>query len=102
LRLAPRSEPVIKTRRLERFLEKRFGASVADRAAAAAVAHIILRLVCKHPWIAADLVIAGLGRAGKVGLREIATDLRAKMHERRAFETKPLLLQARVQRSIDT
>jgi len=101
LRPAPRSEPVIKQRRLERFLERRFGASVADRAAAAAVAHIILRLVRKHPWIAADLVIAGLGRAGKVGLREIARDLRAKMHERRATETKPLLLEAREQRSTD-
>ncbi|WP_349436227.1 hypothetical protein [Pararhizobium sp. A13] len=92
---------MIKQRRLERFLERRFGASVADRAAAAAVAHIILRLVRKHPWIAADLVIAGLGRAGKVGLREIARDLRAKMHERRATETKPLLLEAREQRSTD-
>lgn len=99
MRPAPRSEPVIKQRRLERFLERRFGASVADRAAAAAVAHIVLRLVRKHPWIAADLVIAGLGRGGTVGLREIAKDLRAKITEHRAVEPKPLLLEAREQRS---
>lgn len=75
-------------------MEKRFGHSIADRAAAAAVAHVILRLVRKHPWVAADLLLAGLGRGGTVGLREIARHLRGKVQKRQAIGKKPLLLEA--------
>ena len=74
-------------------MEKRFGDSISDRAAAAAVAHVILRLVRTHPWLAADLLLAGLGRGGIVGLREIASHLHRKMRKQQMIDTKTLLLE---------
>jgi hypothetical protein len=74
-------------------MKKRFGSSITDRAMAAAVAHVIVRLSHKHPWIAADLLVAGLGRGVKVGVDEIAKHLRGRMEKPRTTE-ETLLLEA--------
>jgi len=46
-------------------MEKRFGHSIADRAAAAAVAHVLLRLARKHPGLPQIFSLPGWGAAEK-------------------------------------
>ena len=57
-------------------------------------AHVVLRLPRKHPWIAADFLVAGIGRGGKLGVREIARLLRGKMQRRQVNEKEILRLEA--------
>jgi hypothetical protein len=55
---------------LERFARSRTGKGLIKQAKAAAAVKIVKKLVREHPLIAADLVVAGLSRAARVGMEE--------------------------------
>ncbi|MEF0942943.1 hypothetical protein [Rhizobium sp. BR 362] len=55
---------------------ERYARGGLDKAAIAGLVKMVTRLVRKHPMIAADLLLAGAGRAGHVGWQQIADGLK--------------------------
>ncbi|PDS99902.1 hypothetical protein CO659_03985 [Rhizobium sp. S9] len=77
------------------FLERAtlsIGWRATGRAAIAGLARIMVRLLKKHPLVAAELFLSGAGRAGEVGWQELAGQLkRRKARRKKVLRSVPLV-----------
>jgi len=77
---------------LERYAVERVARNGIERAAAAGVVRMISRLVKKHPLIAAELLLSGATRAGRVGWEELGKQDRKRLRYKRGrLRSVPLI-----------